>query len=201
MPLKIVHHKESCVEAKKDKLSLNVEALLAKMFIFCENVVNASGSVINEIKEFNQLQNVVGDKKEKKTCCSKSEHDCGDKCVESCKNIENSEGITMAMNLFSLIAGKKSSPLEAMSKTISIIQKIDILADSFGISLSNKIDEETDVLTDEDIDVMVQMVKDFGEKQIREDAKECCKKAAIQKSLEEEQKTSTMDVYDVYHKD
>ena len=202
MPLKIVHHKESQVETKKDKLLLNVEALLAKMFIFCESIVNASNLVVEEVEKFNQLQDaIISNKKEKKACCSKSEHDYRSECSEVCNNIEDNENIAKAMNLFSLIAGKKSSPLDAMSKTVSIIQKIDILADSFGVSLSNKIDEETDVLTDEDIDVMVQMVKDFGEKQIREDAKECCKKAAIQKSLEEKQKTSTIDVYDVYHKD
>lgn len=200
MPLKIVHHKESRAETKKDKLSLNIETLLTKMFTFCESVVNASNLVIEETEKFYRLQNsIISNKEEKKICC-KNGYDFDNVCVEGHKNIEDNEDVVKAMNLFALVAGKKSSPLDAMSKTASIIQKIDVLADNFGVSLSNKADEETDVLTDEDIDVMVQMVKDFGEKQIREDAKECCEKVAAQKSLEEKKKTSTMDVYDVYHK-
>ncbi len=173
MPLKIIHHKEEETTKRKETLSIDdIEESITKVFFLCKNIVNILNTILTEknILEFNQIND----------------------------NKQNTDNNTDAINLFRFIAGKKT-PIEIMFKITTIMQKINILANDFGISLSEKENKNEEVLTDEDIDIMVQLVKDFGEEKIREDAKEFRKKIATQNLSETEKKSNPIDVYDVYY--
>ena len=189
MPLKIVHHKEQTQELKKEKVSLNIQENLIRMFSFCKNIVDIA-TLILEKANFLQLV-------EDNTLCDVS---VPDNIMElRKKQIDTRQKqIEGMLEIFNLIVGKKVSLLEAVSKSTLIMQKINIIANDFGISLVQNECANDDVLTDEDIDIMVQMVKDFGEQQIREDAKECREKL-LKKQQSNINKSNEIDVYDVYH--
>lgn len=175
MPLKIIHHKEKMIKKNKDN---SLKESLVKMLVFCKNIVNILNDIISKenfaMDLFNKIESDYYNQKDKN---------------KKDKNIINS---------FHFIAGDKLTPLDVLLKITSIMQKVNILANNFGVSLLEDDNESEDILTDEDIDIMVQMVKDFGEKQLREDVKECREKIINQKEVSKN-KENDIDVYDVYY--
>ena len=182
MTLKIVHHKEQVQTTKKDQISLNIEKNLKTMFLICEKIVNFA-YLISEQINYNSNVDINTE--------NINEHG-----ISQTANIEN------LLAIFSILVGKKLSLIDAVAKATAIMQKISKLANDFGVSLKEEEqqDPNTELLTDEDIDIMVQMVKDFGEQQIREDSRECREKFAEQE-IERQSNNQDIDVYDVYHDD
>ena len=184
MTLKIIHHREKKEnkEAIKENIQIDVRRNLLKMFAFCEKIINLSSLILDKINTESLLLNAI---------CEQNED----------KNINSiADEIESLLKIFYIVVGKKVSLLDAVSKATLIMSKICKMADDFGVPLDNEEDtnKNEEVLTDEDIDVMVQLVKDFGEEQIREDARECRENMA--KKLEDQNnEPQYMDVYDVYH--
>ena len=184
MTLKIIHHREKKEnkEAIKENIQIDVRQNLLKMFAFCEKIINLSSLILDKINTESLLLNAI---------CEQNED----------KNINSiADEIESLLKIFYIVVGKKVSLLDAVSKATVIMNKICKMADEFGVSLDDEEDENEneEVLTDEDIDVMVQLVKDFGEEQIREDARECRENMA--KNLEDQNnEPQYIDVYDVYH--
>ena len=180
MPLKIIHHRESIVENEKEKISINIEENLLKMFLFCEKTINITNLILDKIN----LEEISHQK----------ENDISN-------NEDYSKNCADLLQIFTLMVGDKVSLLDAIARSTSIMQKICKLANDFGVSLLNEEkDENCEFLTDEDVDVMVQMVKDFGEEQIRKDVRECKEKLTAQET-EKMKKMEEIDVYDVYHEE
>lgn len=176
MTLKIIHHQEEqSIENKNDNnLNLDIKESLTKMFILCNKIINLSYTILEQV-DFNKLD----------------ENDFDEKYQKLSKYID----------IFTIIVGKKISIIEATSKAMSIIQKIQSLAEKFNICLIKEDEEDKNIecLTDDDIDMMVQLVKDFGEKQIRDDAKEVNKEIQKQNEIKSQEEKKQIDIYDIYH--
>ena len=174
MPLKIVHHTESMPEKQQKGLDLDVEDVLQKMFYLCSKVVEFSQGILNGI-DFEAMLRIDDD--------------------EEFQLRYNR--IIRTMNIFTLIFGKRIAIMDAVSKATVVMQKLQILADKFGVQIvATQEDIEDEVLDDDDIEMMVQMVKDFGADKIREDARECREIMDIEK--EKNKPNNILDVYDVY---
>ena len=174
MPLKIIHHTENIPETQQKGLDLDVEDVLQKMFYLCSKVVEFSQGILNGI-DFEEMLRIDDD--------------------EEFQLRYNR--IIRTMNIFALIFGKRIAIMDAVSKATVVMQKLQILADKFGVQIvATQEDIEDEVLDDDDIEMMVQMVKDFGIDKIREDAAECREKLDAEK--EQNKPNNILDVYDVY---
>ena len=182
MPLKIIHHRENkeIVEKNnKNNFNYDIEETLKKMYSLCDKIINFSHLILEKIDFDKSIAN---------------------KDLETMEN--KIEEIQNYIKTFEIIFGKKLSIIEAVSKATSLIQKIQIIAEKFNISLiEDNCDENENIeyLTDDDIDMMVQMVKDFGEDNLRQDAESC--KIEIEEERERQQiiEQEPLDVYDIYH--
>ena len=107
------------------------------------------------------------------------------------------------MDIFSMVFGKKLSVLEILTKTTAIMQKIQTLAEKFSIELipQQNNNEKEEYMTDDDIDMMMQIVEDFGIEKVKEDIKEYNQNLKEQQEQEDKQNAKPMDVYDVYNTD
>ena len=174
MPLKIVHHTENMPEKQQKGLDLDVEDVLQKMFYLCSKVVEFSQGILNGI-DFEEMLRIE-DEEEFQLQYNR---------------------IIRTMNIFALIFGKRIAIMDAVAKATNVMQKLQVLADKFGVQIvATPEDIEDEVLDDDDIEMMVQMVKDFGADKIREDVAECREKLEAEK--EQNRPNNILDVYDVY---
>lgn len=180
MPLKIIHRTENNVKkTQKIELTSNIEETIQKMFYLCNKIIDICQNIIKEVNftkilqlsDFDEDYEVMREKSDK------------------------------IMDLFSSIFGKKIAIIEAIAKTTVIMQKIHILANSFDVKLINLDEGEDEVLTDEDVEMMVQMVRDFGGDKIKEDAKKCQNYLNDQKQQNKNfaQNQQQTDVYEIYN--
>ena len=174
MPLKIIHHTETMPEKQQKGLDLDVEDVLQKMFYLCSKVVEFSQGILNGI-DFEEMLRIE-DEEEFQLQYNR---------------------IIRTMNIFALIFGKRIAIMDAVAKATNVMQKLQVLADKFGVQIvAMPEDIEDEVLDDDDIEMMVQMVKDFGADKIREDVAECREKLEAEK--EQNKSNNILDVYDVY---
>ena len=174
MPLKIIHHTETMPEKQQKGLDLDVEDVLQKMFYLCSKVVEFSQGILNGI-DFEEMLRIE-DEEEFQLQYNR---------------------IIRTMNIFALIFGKRIAIMDAVAKATNVMQKLQVLADKFGVQIvATPEDIEDEVLDDDDIEMMVQMVKDFGVDKIREDVAECREKLEAEK--EQNRPNNILDVYDVY---
>ena len=186
MTLKIVHHRENNDKHPTVGITLNSTDVVQKSFMICEKIINISYKILQQI-------NID-------TLFMQDQHSQNIHASDTLED-KNITQIKQTMDIFTLIFGKKVSLLEAITKTTNILQKIAILSKSLNVQLSNdeQINSNIEILNDEDIDMMVQLVKDFGEEQIRKDAAEHRETIKLQQYSENNENTSSIDVYDVYH--
>ena len=83
------------------------------------------------------------------------------------------------------------------------MQKIQTLAEKFSIELipQQNNNEKEEYMTDDDIDMMMQIVEDFGIEKVKEDIKEYNQNLKEQQEQEDIQNSKPLDVYDVYNTD
>ena len=174
MPLKIVHHTENMPVKQQKGLDLDVEDVLQKMFYLCSKVVEFSQGILNGI-DFEEMLRIE-DEEEFQLQYNR---------------------VIRTMNIFALIFGKRIAIMDAVAKATNVMQKLQALADKFGVQIvSTQEDIDDEVLDDDDIEMMVQMVKDFGADKIREDSKECREMIDVEK--ENNKPNEILDVYDIY---
>ncbi len=177
MPLKIIHRTENNAEkTPKIELNSNIEETIQKMFYLCKKIIDICQNIIKETDFQNILQS------------------------ENFEEFEiMHERVDKIMSLFSLVFGKKIAIIDAIVKTTAIMQKIRVLSDSFEVKLINTEENDSEVLTDEDVEMMVQMVKDFGEDKIKEDARKCKNYLNNQKHIKNITQNQQTDVYEIYN--
>jgi len=176
MPVKIIHHQEANVIEKK-QTDLNIEECLQNMFNVCEKTINFAYHILDSF-DFNEML----DENDMSTL---------DEKYKKIKKI---------MEMFSMIFGKKLSVLEILTKTTAIMQKIQGLAEKFNIEIihQNNQGEKEEYMSDEDVDMMMQIVQDFGIEQVKEDIKEYNENLRLKQEKQDEINDKMLDVYDVY---
>lgn len=178
MPLKIIHHKEDNNQEQQNTTTLNIEECLQNMFNVCENTINFAYHILDNF-DFNAIID-----------------------IEDMEILEEKyKKIKKIMDIFSMVFGKKLSVLEILTKTTAIMQKIQTLAEKFSIELipQQNNNEKEEYMTDDDIDMMMQIVEDFGIEKVKEDIKEYNQNLKEQQEQEDMQNSKPMDVYDVYN--
>ena len=180
MPVKIIHHTEDDNNdnvSQEQKLNLNIENCLQQMFNICQKVVNYSQKLLDNCDIENLLQII-------------------DNNGELELHIERIKQLT---DLFSIIFGKKFSIIESLTKTTAIMQKIQVLAEKFGVELiQQQENDNVETFSEEDIEVLKQLVEDFGIEQIKQDMEDCNKEIMEKQNQQKKDIPKKTEVYDVY---
>ena len=176
MALKIVKHTE---EVKRQDIvktiSLDIEGLFRKMFFLCCKVVDCAREIV-ECTDF------------KKIFLAETEEEFEEKFAY----------LQRAMKVFNVVFGSRISIVDAMTKATTTMKNLQLLAQKFDVQLIPENARQDEPLTNEDVDLMVQMMKDFGEDEIRKDIEKYNKELEDKEKQELQNQSEIVDVYDVY---
>ncbi len=179
MTLKIIKHTEEVEKSDSSKtFSFNVEELLRKTFFLCSKVVDFA----NEVLDCTDFKSII---------TAPTDEIFEEKFIK----------LQRAMSVFSLMFGKKVSIADALTKATTTMKNLQILAQKFDVHL---ISDEADAdapLSNEDVDIMVEMMKDFGAETIKQEIETYNENLKIEALKKKEEKTEKIDVYDVYEDD
>ena len=176
MALKIVKHTEEMQSQDlKKTISLDIEGLFQKIFFLCSKVVDCA-------KEIIECTNL------KKIFTAETEEEFEEKFAY----------LQRAMKVFNVVFGSRISIVDAMTKATTTMKNLQLLAQKFDVQLIPENDKQDEPLTNEDVDLMVQMMKDFGEDEIRKDIEKYNQELEDKEKQELQNQSEIVDVYDVY---
>lgn len=142
MALTIVRKIKQANTDEHQKIDVNIELMLQKIFYLCNKVIDSGQMIVEKIDFINLFNEEDGERFEYEL-----------------------DRIQKIIDVFAIVFGKKFSVLEAIMKATAMIEKIKKIADNFGVNLITNNDKNTERLsywTDDDIKMFRQMVRDFG---------------------------------------
>lgn len=176
MALKIVKHTEDVEKTDNfKKFSFDIEELLRKTFFLCSKVVDFSNEILN-CTDFKSVLTAPTDE-----------------IFE-----ERFLKLQRAMSVFSVMFGSKISITDALTKATATMKNLQLLAQKFDVHLISDGDNFDAPLSNEDVDIMVEMMKDFGEATIKKEIKTYNEDLMMEELKKAEEQCEKVDVYDVY---
>ena len=135
------------------------------------------------------------------------------KKTEEINKEENNDNITNKINIeetiqkrlidtFQSVFCEKKSIVDVLSKITKIVQSLQKIANEFNISLIKQEVNDTNIqlLTDNDIEIISQIVKDFGIDELKQTTKKIQQEISIKNNNSvQNNKKEVMNYYEVYN--
>lgn len=183
MQIKIIK-KQDTIENKSDdnnEISICYGQIIKKTLEMCQKIINLSNNIMNNINiEKTDIEDIDFDEQYNK--------------------------ISKSMDAFKLIFGKKYTIIEVITKTTTLINNLQKIANQVGINLSNNEENNQDIemWDEQDVEIMKQIVDDIGTEQLKKDIEECYNlqhEEKIGNDTKNKKDDNTINVYEVMSED
>ena len=153
MPLKIIKKTEEInKEENNDNITnkINIEETIQKMFFVCNTIIDSINNILTNV-DFNRISYLLNEEEYQ----------------------EEYRKIKRLIDTFQSVFCEKKSIVDVLSKITKIVQNLQKIANEFNISLIKQDVNDTNIqlLTDNDIEIISQIVKDFGIDELKQTTK------------------------------
>ena len=153
MPLKIIKKTEEInKEENNDNITnkINIEETIQKMFFVCNTIIDSINNILTNV-DFNRISYLLNEEEYQ----------------------EEYRKIKRLIDTFQSVFCEKKSIVDVLSKKKKIVQNLQKIANEFNISLIKQDVNDTNIqlLTDNDIEIISQIVKDFGIDELKQTTK------------------------------
>ena len=182
MPLKIIKKTEEInKEENNDNITnkINIEETIQKMFFVCNTIIDSINNILTNV-DFNRISYLLNEEEYQ----------------------EEYRKIKRLIDTFQSVFCEKKSIVDVLSKITKIVQSLQKIANEFNISLIKQEVNDTNIqlLTDNDIEIISQIVKDFGIDELKQTTKKIQQEISIKNNNSvQNNKKEVMNYYEVYN--
>ena len=182
MPLKIIKKTEEInKEENNDNITnkINIEETIQKMFFVCNTIIDSINNILTNV-DFNRISYLLNEEEYQ----------------------EEYRKIKRLIDTFQSVFCEKKSIVDVLSKITKIVQSLQKIANEFNISLIKQDVNDTNIqlLTDNDIEIISQIVKDFGIDELKQTTKKIQQEISIKNNNSvKNNKKEVMNYYEVYN--
>ena len=182
MPLKIIKKTEEInKEENNDNITnkINIEETIQKMFFVCNAIIDSINNILTNV-DFNRISYLLNEEEYQ----------------------EEYRKIKRLIDTFQSVFCEKKSIVDVLSKITKIVQSLQKIANEFNISLIKQDVNDTNIqlLTDNDIEIISQIVKDFGIDELKQTTKKIQQEISIKNNNSvQNNKKEVMNYYEVYN--
>ena len=182
MPLKIIKKTEEInKEENNDNITnkINIEETIQKMFFVCNTIIDSINNILTNV-DFNRISYLLNEEEYQ----------------------EEYRKIKRLIDTFQSVFCEKKSIVDVLSKITKIVQSLQKIANEFNISLIKQDVNDTNIqlLTDNDIEIISQIVKDFGIDELKQTTKKIQQEISIKNNNSvQNNKKEVMNYYEVYN--
>ena len=182
MPLKIIKKTEEInKEENNDNITnkINIEETIQKMFFVCNTIIDSINNILTNV-DFNRISYLLNEEEYQ----------------------EEYRKIKRFIDTFQSVFCEKKSIVDVLSKITKIVQSLQKIANEFNISLIKQEVNDTNIqlLTDNDIEIISQIVKDFGIDELKQTTKKIQQEISIKNNNSvQNNKKEVMNYYEVYN--
>lgn len=182
MPLKIIKKTEEInKEENNDNITnkINIEETIQKMFFVCNTIIDSINNILTNV-DFNRISYLLNEEEYQ----------------------EEYRKIKRFIDTFQSVFCEKKSIVDVLSKITKIVQSLQKIANEFNISLIKQDVNDTNIqlLTDNDIEIISQIVKDFGIDELKQTTKKIQQEISIKNNNSvQNNKKEVMNYYEVYN--
>ena len=182
MPLKIIKKTEEInKEESNDNITnkINIEETIQKMFFVCNTIIDSINNILTNV-DFNRISYLLNEEEYQ----------------------EEYRKIKRLIDTFQSVFCEKKSIVDVLSKITKIVQSLQKIANEFNISLIKQEVNDTNIqlLTDNDIEIISQIVKDFGIDELKQTTKKIQQEISIKNNNSvQNNKKEVMNYYEVYN--
>ena len=182
MPLKIIKKTEEInKEESNDNITnkINIEETIQKMFFVCNTIIDSINNILTKV-DFNRISYLLNEEEYQ----------------------EEYRKIKRLIDTFQSVFCEKKSIVDVLSKITKIVQSLQKIANEFNISLIKQEVNDTNIqlLTDNDIEIISQIVKDFGIDELKQTTKKIQQEISIKNNNSvQNNKKEVMNYYEVYN--
>ena len=182
MPLKIIKKTEEInKEENNDNITnkINIEETIQKMFFVCNTIIDSINNILTNV-DFNRISYLLNEEEYQ----------------------EEYRKIKRLIDTFQSVFCEKKSIVDVLSKITKIVQSLQKIANEFNISLIKQEVNDTNIqlLTDNDIEIISQIVKDFGIDELKQTTKKIQQEISIKNNNSvQNNKKEVMNYYEIYN--
>ena len=182
MPLKIIKKTEEInKEENNDNITnkINIEETIQKMFFVCNTIIDSINNILTNV-DFNRISYLLNEEEYQ----------------------EEYRKIKRFIDTFQSVFCEKKSIVDVLSKITKIVQSLQKIANEFNISLIKQDVNDTNIqlLTDNDIEIISQIVKDFGIDELKQTTKKIQQEISIKNNNSvQNNKKEVMNYYEIYN--